>query len=108
MPGKRRIDRRVKVLEKMIALYCRSHHDRDDSLCPSCEGLFTYASGRLKTCRELESKRFCSSCTIHCYGEAERDAIRRIMRYSGPRMIFHHPVLALEHALQGWITSRNS
>jgi hypothetical protein len=26
-----------------------------------------------------------------------REQIRRVMRYSGPRMIIHHPVLAIWH-----------
>ena len=28
------------------------------------------------------------------------EMIRKVMRYSGPRMIFHHPVMALRHVIE--------
>ena len=29
-----------------------------------------------------------------------RNKIREVMRFSGPRMIFHHPILAIKHLVQ--------
>ena len=29
-----------------------------------------------------------------------REKIRAVMRFSGPRMIFHHPVMALRHVIE--------
>ncbi len=29
-----------------------------------------------------------------------REKIRAVMRFSGPRMIFHHPVAAVRHVLK--------
>lgn len=29
-----------------------------------------------------------------------REKIRRVMRFSGPRMIFHHPVAAMRHVIE--------
>lgn len=30
----------------------------------------------------------------------EREKIREVMRFSGPRMIFHHPVAAIRHVIE--------
>lgn len=30
----------------------------------------------------------------------EREKIRAVMRFSGPRMIFHHPVAAIRHVIE--------
>ncbi|MGO8703467.1 MAG: nitrous oxide-stimulated promoter family protein [Candidatus Brocadiia bacterium] len=32
---------------------------------------------------------------------ARRKQMREVMRYSGPRMLFRHPLSALRHGLQG-------
>lgn len=29
-----------------------------------------------------------------------REKIREVMRFSGPRMIFHHPVAAIRHVIE--------
>ena len=29
-----------------------------------------------------------------------REKIRDVMRFSGPRMIFHHPVMAVSHVIE--------
>ncbi len=42
---------------------------------------------------------FCSKCPIHCYKPKMREHIREVMRYSGPRMIFYHPIIAIKHML---------
>jgi hypothetical protein len=36
---------------------------------------------------------------VHCYRAQQRERIRRVMRYSGPRMLLAHPLLALLHLL---------
>jgi hypothetical protein len=43
----------------------------------------------------------CEACPIHCYAKAEREQMREVMRYSGPRMLLRHPVLAIRHLLDG-------
>ena len=49
--------------------------------------------------RDMETKTFCSRCPTHCYAAKQREAIRNVMRYSGPRMLLHHPVLTIKHGL---------
>ena len=48
----------------------------------------------------MENKTFCSNCKVHCYKPDMREQIRRVMRYSGPRMIKTHPILAIRHLIE--------
>lgn len=48
----------------------------------------------------METKTFCSNCKVHCYRPEMREKIRVVMRYSGPRMLFCHPILALRHVAE--------
>ena len=59
--------------------------------------LEVYAYKRLDMCRFGNNKPNCKRCPIHCYKPEMREKIRQVMRYSGPRMIFHHPIAALRH-----------
>ena len=38
-------------------------------------------------------------CNVHCYRPDMREKIREVMRFSGPLMIFHHPMEALRYIL---------
>jgi hypothetical protein len=83
----------------MIHLYCRGHHGSKDVLCPECGGLLAYVKGRLEKCPLKEKKPWCSKCSVHCYKPAMREKIKEVMKYSGPRMIWHHPILSGRHYL---------
>ena len=48
----------------------------------------------------MAHKTSCEECGNHCYAPAQREQIRAIMRYAGPRMILHHPVAAIRHLLK--------
>ena len=94
--------REKRTVAEMIALYCRKHHAAAraaDGLCPQCRELLTYAEQRSDRCPLMENKTFCSNCTVHCYKPAMRERIRTVMRFSGPRLIRYHPVLALRHLI---------
>jgi hypothetical protein len=39
---------------------------------------------------------------MHCYKPAMREKIKDVMRYSGPRMSYRHPLLALFHFFDGF------
>jgi hypothetical protein len=93
-----RIERESKTVSKMIELYCHKHH-YSKNLCPMCAALFAYANERLSACRFQENKTTCAKCTVHCYRPEMRAKIREVMRYSGPLMIFKHPVLTIYHLL---------
>lgn len=98
---KDRREREKYVVGEMIALYCRGNHAaKKGALCPDCAALLAYAHARSDKCPYMENKTFCSSCKTHCYKPDMRENIRAVMRYSGPRMIFVHPVLAIRHLIQ--------
>lgn len=48
----------------------------------------------------METKTFCSNCKVHCYKADMREKICAVMRFSGPRMIFYHPIAAMRHLLE--------
>jgi hypothetical protein len=50
--------------------------------------------------RERETKTFCSNCNVHCYKPEMREKIREVMRFSDPRMIFYHPIMAIRHLIE--------
>lgn len=86
------------VVGQMIALYCRKNHGSKE-LCPECAELLNYAMGKIDRCPFMETKSFCSNCKVHCYQNEYRQRIRQVMRFSGPRMIFVHPVMSVKHLI---------
>lgn len=91
------------VVNEMIHLYCRKRHKGFDSetgqLCYACQQLADYAKLRSEQCPFMEKKTFCSSSRVNCYRPEMREKIRQVMRYSGPRLILSHPILALWHVI---------
>ena len=92
-------EREKETVSLMISLYCRKHHGGKD-LCPECAALDAYARRRSDKCPFMETKTFCSNCKVHCYKADMRERIRAVMRFSGPRMLFHHPVMAIRHVIE--------
>lgn len=86
----------------MIAIYCRTQHGKRGNLCDECRELEDYAMARLDRCPFGAEKPACADCPIHCYKPAMRDAVKKVMRTAGPRMLYHHPLMALLHKFDGW------
>lgn len=55
---------------------------------------------RTDKCPFMESKTFCSNCKVHCYKPDMQQRIRQVMRFSGPRIVFYHPILAVKHIIE--------
>ena len=91
--------REKETVSLMITIYCRKKHGGKE-LCPDCAALDAYARQRSDNCPFMETKTFCSNCRVHCYRKDMREKIREVMRVSGPRMIFHHPVMAIRHVIE--------
>ena len=91
------------VVEEMIRLYCRKKHSKEErqegQMCPECQRLSDYAKQRSQKCPFMEQKTFCANCKVHCYKPEMREQIRQVMRFSGPRMLLYHPVLAVWHLI---------
>jgi len=98
-----RIKREKKTLEAMVNIYCRAKHETHSELCPECTEFLAYAKMRLDKCPFQEKKSTCGKCLVHCYKPDMKERVKRVMRYSGPRMLLHHPGLALHHAWDGRI-----
>ena len=96
-----RVNRERHTIGVMIRLYCRKHHLTTKGLCESCEAINKYAEERLSNCSFKSDKPTCFNCSIHCYKKEMREKIKEIMQYSGPRMIWHHPLLAILHVYDG-------
>ena len=78
----------------MIDLYYKKHKELSNG---EKEELKKYVELRLNKCPFQENKTFCSNCKIHCYKKDMQEKIIMVMRYSGPRMILYHPILAIRH-----------
>lgn len=95
----------LALVSYMIALYCKkNHHNKynkgsinKNGLCAECQELAEYAGLRSDKCPFMETKTFCANCKVHCYNQEMRGKIKAVMRFSGPRMMFHHPVAAIHH-----------
>ena len=90
-----KLRREIKTLEAMIKLYCRENHKQSNGMCIQCADLYQYASKRIEKCPLGVRKTTCAKCTVHCFKKEYRDRIREVMRYSGPKMIYKHPLLAV-------------
>ncbi len=90
-----------RTLQAMVRIYCRDKHGRGDESCAECARFLDYAAQRLGRCPFGDRKPTCANCTVHCYKPDMRAMAREIMRYSGPRMLKAHPVMAARHLLQG-------
>jgi hypothetical protein len=103
-----RIEREKRTVSGMIALYCRAHHSAGAALCEDCLRLRDYALARLDRCPFGADKPTCADCPVHCYKPDMRARIKTVMRYSGPRMSYRHPLLALMHWLDSLRRERPS
>ena len=91
-----RIEREKQTVRKMIELYCR-HRLKQVNIPEEYQHLAEFACRRLDHCKYGEKKTACKNCPTHCYAPKEREQIRRIMRWAGPRMTFYSPIDAIRH-----------
>ena len=102
MASSKRINREKTTVEAMISLHCRARHQAaEGGLCEACRQLRSYAFERLDRCPFGAAKPTCARCTVHCFRPSMAEEIRAVMSWAGPRMLFHHPLLALAHLWDG-------
>ena len=97
-PSRSRIDREKRTVEYMVGLYCKKKEGHP-TLCAECAALIRYAHERLDRCAFGEAKTSCRRCPVHCYRPAMQEKMRRVMRFSGPRMLLYSPRTAIAHWL---------
>lgn len=96
-------DKREKektTVTKMIQIYCRGKRHSNHDLCRECKELISYSCMKIDNCPFMDTKSFCSNCEVSCYKNEMREKIRKVMRYSGPRMLLYDPILAIQHLLR--------
>ena len=79
-------------------LYCR-HRLKAKEMPEEYKLLIDYAYRRLDHCKYGEDKTACKKCPIHCYAPRQRELMRDVMRWMGPRMIIYSPLEAIRHIL---------
>lgn len=104
--NKSRLERERITVEKMIALYCRLNHKFKD-IFRGCSELREYSSARLRRCPFGDGKPVCAECRVHCYNKDMRQRVRDVMRFSGPKMILYHPVMAIMHIIDNKISKKD-
>lgn len=103
-----RLAREHLTFTKMTGIYCAAHHNGSaDRLCAACQEILDYAEVRLQKCPYGNDKPTCANCPVHCYKPAQKARAKEIMRYSGPRMLRRHPLLAMAHVLDGFRKARH-
>lgn len=86
--------------EKAVVISMINLYEKGNPAALDTAALKDYAAKRIDLCPRMAEKSFCSACPVHCYRKKEQEEIRQVMRYAGPRMLWHHPVMALRHV---WI-----
>jgi len=99
MKKETQIEEEQRTVGVMIGLFCQRKH-RQVVLCEDCQRLLAYAYQRLDHCKFGNDKPTCSQCTVHCYKPAMREQMCAVMRFSGPRMLFTHPIMAMRHLVR--------
>jgi hypothetical protein len=95
-----KIKKEKETVEKLIRLYCEKKHSRPrGTLCTECQSLLEYSHKRLEQCQYQEDKATCRKCPVHCYKPIMRNEIRRVMRFSGPRLALRAPVDWIRHQI---------
>jgi hypothetical protein len=109
----------TRLLGDFTGIYCRGNHRdaaraplasdgvevgvygrRTPVVCDECAELLRYAEQRRAFCPK-DPKPFCSTCDTHCYRPAMREHMRDVMRYAGPRSMFHgYAIQGVRHLLE--------
>lgn len=84
----------------MIAYYCSKKHNTGGPLCSACESLLEYSRKRLVKCPQKKRKPVCSNCKIHCYKPEMRKEIKKVMGFSGPKILFLDPLGGIKYLLK--------
>ncbi|NEZ47118.1 nitrous oxide-stimulated promoter family protein [Clostridium niameyense] len=92
-----KVEKEKNIVELMIKIYCRKNHGCKDKLCPQCEQLKEYAHLRLSNCKFGDKKSSCKKCPIHCYKKDMKEKIKKVMRFSGPRLLIYNPIAVIKH-----------
>lgn len=91
-----KIEREKRTIELMIKIYCKKKH-KNNELCDECQELLEYAHKRLSFCKFGEEKSACAKCPIHCYKKDMKEKVKKVMKFSGPRLLIYNPIELFRH-----------
>lgn len=92
------------MLARMVQIYCFDHHTdpvkgdimrrgiletldlRETRLCRECAGLLVHGLAKRINC-PFDPKPRCKHCAEPCFSGEYRDFVKRVMRYSGLKLI---------------------
>ena len=92
-----RKEKELKIILTMIEMYYEQFMYLPDNHYEDFNELQKYVKRKVEHCPLGDKKTTCGKCTIHCYEPRMQEKIKKIMQYSGPRMIYRHPLMALYH-----------
>jgi hypothetical protein len=110
----------TRLLGDFTVIYCRAHHVETEreplasdgaelgvygrktpEVCHDCAELLRYAEKRRAFCPK-DPKPFCSYCDTHCYKSDMREYMQQVMRFAGPRSMWHgHAIDGVKHMIEG-------
>lgn len=108
MEVQKRREKKHEIVEKMIETYCtkQKHLNDGGKLCSDCDELLNYSLQRTTRCPHVEKTLFCVNCPTPCYKPDMKEKMRIMMKYSGPRFFFSHPLIVLEHVMYDFKTRK--
>lgn len=109
----------TRTLGDFVSIYCDGNHKgrartlfvsdaaelgvygrKPPVLCDECAEHLRYAEKRRAYCPK-DPKPFCAHCDTHCYRPEERAWQQVMMRYAGPRSVWHgYAIEGVKHALE--------
>jgi hypothetical protein len=103
---KSRREREADIVQKMIKMYCKAHHNAEGHLCIQCDALSVYSEKRALSCMYGDIKPVCKECPVHCYTPQKREQIKQVMTWAGPKMIFRNPLFAITHIIDNLTSAK--
>ncbi|QYJ78601.1 nitrous oxide-stimulated promoter family protein [Shewanella acanthi] len=90
-----------QTISAMAKIFCKANHQgqTEAGLCSECLALLEYAALRLDRCPYGQNKPTCNKCPVHCYKPNQKQQVKEMMIFAGPRMLLTHPIRAIKHLL---------
>lgn len=89
-----------RTVEAIGQIYCKGNHggaERDSGgLCAECREAIELTIRRAEACPHGHTGN-CEDCHTHCQHGRAQENIKRMMRYSAPRMAYRHPVMTFRY-----------
>lgn len=101
----------ISIISRFTQVWCAGHNHKERrtvllpanikpvELCADCSCFVQYATLKRFKCPLEAEKPSCKHCRIHCYAPEQRALVKKIMAWSGRRMIMRGRLDYLWHYL---------